>query len=199
MKAALVALLLAGLALAACGGDEGRASSEPEATTAQRAAGGVRLRSIGRFDSPVLVTAPRGDARLFVVERGGRVRVVRGGRRLAAPFLDLSRQTTTDGERGLLSIAFPPDYTSSGLFYVSHTDVDGNSRVAEYRVSDDPDRADPSSRREVLFQRQPEENHNGGLITFGPDGLLYVGLGDGGGGNDQHGTRGNAQDLGTLL
>jgi glucose/arabinose dehydrogenase len=145
------------------------------------------------------VTAPPGDRRrVFVVEQEGRIRVVRGGRILRRPFLDIAGRVSAGGERGLLSVAFAPDYARSRRFYVYYTDNDGHTRVVEYRRAT-PDRANPGSARLVLFQRQPEANHNGGLVVFGPDRLLYIGLGDGGGADDQHGSRGNGQDLGTLL
>jgi glucose/arabinose dehydrogenase len=124
---------------------------------------------------------------------------VSDGRKLATPFLDLSRQVTSDGERGLLSMAFAPDYARSRLFYVDYTDLNGDSRIVEFRRSGSRDRAVKASARQVLFQRQPEPNHNGGLLVFGPDRLMYVGFGDGGGAYDRHGARGNAQSLGTLL
>jgi glucose/arabinose dehydrogenase len=123
---------------------------------------------------------------------------VRGGRKQRRPFLDIRDKVSAGGERGLLSLAFAPDYASSGRFYVDYTDTNGDTRVVEYRRSSE-DRADHGSARQVLFQQQPEANHNGGLLLFGPDDLLYVGLGDGGGAGDQHGPRGNAQNLGTLL
>ena len=160
---------------------------------------GLGLQRVGSFDSPVHVTAPPGDERrLFVVEQGGRIRVVRDGRTLPGGFLDLSDRVSAGGERGLFSMAFAPNYAASGRFYVSYTDRNGNSRIEEF-LRATLDRARPASRRLVLFQRQPEPNHNGGLIAFGPDGLLYVGFGDGGGAGDQHGARGNAQNLNTLL
>ncbi len=160
----------------------------------------MKLTRVGSFDSPVFVTQPRGERRrLFVVEQGGTIRVVRDGRALERPFLDVSDRVVSGGEQGLLSMAFAPDYAESGRFYVYYTDRDGDTRVVEYRRGSSPDRADPGSARQVLFQSQPESNHNGGLLLFGPDGLLYVGLGDGGGGGDQHGRVGNAQNLGTLL
>ena len=174
-----------------------RATASPTATPAARR--GVRLVRVGSFDQPLYVTAPPGDERrVFVVEQGGRIWVVRGGRKLARPFLDLSSKTEAGGEQGLLSMAFAPDYATSGLFYVDYTDNNGDSRIIEYKRATE-DRADPVSARQVIFERQPEPNHNGGLLLFGPDNLLYVGFGDGGGGGDQHGERGNAQSLGTLL
>jgi glucose/arabinose dehydrogenase len=173
------------------------ASASPTATPASQR--GVKLVRIGNFDAPLYVTAPPGDERrVFVVEQGGRIWVVRGGRKLAQPFLDLSSKTQAGGEQGLLSMAFAPDYATSGRFYVDYTDNGGDSHVVEYRRASE-DRADTGSARQVIFQRQPEPNHNGGLVLFGPDKLLYVGFGDGGGGGDQHGSRGNAQNLGNLL
>ena len=124
--------------------------------------------------------------------------VVRDGRKLGTPFLDIRGQVTAGSEQGLLSLAFAPDYAASGLFYVYFTDEAGDQRIVEYRRRD-ADRADPGSARLVLRMADSESNHNGGLLLFGPDDLLYVGTGDGGGGGDQHGARGNGQDLGSLL
>jgi glucose/arabinose dehydrogenase len=178
--------------------DGGTANRGDEAAATQRRRG-VGLRRIGSFEAPLYVTAPPGDRRrIYVVEQAGRVRVVRDGRKLARPFLDIRPQVSAGGERGLLSIAFAPDYAQSRLLYAMFTDVNGDSRLVEYRAAS-PERVDAGSGRLVLFQRQPEPNHNGGLVLFGPDGLLYVGLGDGGGGGDMHGPRGNAQNLGTML
>lgn len=146
------------------------------------------------------VAQPRGERRrLFVVEQGGRIRVVRDGRVLSRPFLDISSQVVSGGEQGLLGLAFAPDYARSGRFYVNYTDRAGDTRIVEYRRGSSPDRANPGSARQLIFQDQPESNHNGGQLAFGPDGFLYIGLGDGGGGGDQHGPIGNAQNLGTLL
>ena len=159
----------------------------------------MRLRKVADFDEPVYVTSPPGDrARQFVVEQGGRVMVVRDGRKLRTPFLDIGDQVTAGGEQGLLSVAFAPDYASSGLFYVYFTDEAGDQRIVEYERAS-ADRADAGSARLVLRMPDSESNHNGGLLLFGPDDLMYVGTGDGGGGGDLHGPRGNAQDLGSLL
>jgi glucose/arabinose dehydrogenase len=209
-----VVILLA-IGVAACGGSsdddgggdgDGRAASDggtpaatPEETATPAAARGVRLRKVADFDAPVYLTSPPGDrARQFVVEQGGRVMVVRDGRKLDTPFLDISGQVTAGGEQGLLSIAFPPDYADSGLFYVYFTDEAGDQRIVEYRRRN-ADRADPGSARLVLRMGDSESNHNGGQLLFGPDDLMYVGTGDGGGGGDQHGSRGNGQSLGSLL
>jgi glucose/arabinose dehydrogenase len=160
----------------------------------------VKLTRIGSFSSPVYVAQPPGERRrVFVVEQGGKIRIVRDGRVLGAPFLDISSQLVSGGEQGLLGLAFAPDYARSGRFYVNYTDRNGDTRIVEYRRGASPDRANPRSARQLLLQSQPESNHNGGQLAFGPDGLLYIGLGDGGGGGDQHGSIGNAQDLGTLL
>jgi glucose/arabinose dehydrogenase len=145
---------------------------------------------------PLFVTAPRNDARLFIVEQGGTVRILEDGALLPAPFLNIAGKVLSGGERGLLGLAFAPDYASSGLFYVNYTDVDGDSIIARLRVSSDPNRADPDSEEVVLKVRQPFGNHNGGTVAFGPDELLYIGMGDGGGADDP-GDR--AQNDATLL
>jgi glucose/arabinose dehydrogenase len=213
---AVAGLCVTLFAVTSCGGGgddgaEGRAatptptSAPPEATAAPEPTAvpvrrrPARLQRVGTFDAPVFVTSPPGDrSRQFVVEQGGRVLVVRDGRRLGTPFLDISGQVTAGGEQGLLSLAFAPDYASSGRFYVYFTDDAGDQRIVEYRRAS-ADRADPGSARLVLRMADSESNHNGGLLLFGPDDLLYVGTGDGGGGGDRHGSRGNAQDLGSLL
>ena len=175
------------------------ATATPTPTATPAARPGLRLQRIGTFEDPVYVTAPRGDRRrLFVVEQGGRVRVVRDGSKVDRPFLDVSDRIASGGERGLLSLAFAPDYASSGRFYVYYTAPDGDIRIVEYRRAS-AERADHGSARLVLSVSHPASNHNGGLLLFGPDGLLYAGLGDGGGGGDLHGSRGNGQNLGTLL
>jgi hypothetical protein len=130
------------------------------------------------------VTSPPADPRLFVVEQAGLVKVVSGG--VTKTFLDVGAITNTNGnERGLLSIAFPPDYATSGLSYVFLTGTDGSLQIYEHRRSADPDVADPASRRLVISIPHPDaSNHNGGQLSFGPDGLLYASTGDGGGAND---------------
>jgi glucose/arabinose dehydrogenase len=212
MRLAMVIAAVA-LALVGCGGNSDRATARtatpspvpdatasptPEATPAA-ARPGLRLQRIGTFDRPLYVTAPPGDrGRLFVVEQGGRVMVVRGGRKLDRPFLDITSRVQSGAEQGLLSLAFAPDYARSGLFYVYYTDQRGDQRVVEYRRSS-AERADHSTARLVLHMPDSEPNHNGGLLLFGPDDLLYIGTGDGGGGGDLHGARGNGQNLGSLL
>lgn len=157
----------------------------------------VRLEEVASgLSSPVHLTAPSGDDRLFVVEQPGRIRVVNGGRLLSTPFLDLTDRVRSGGEQGLLSVAFHPRYASNGYLYVNYTDRSGDTRIERYRVGADRSRADPASARLVLSVPQPYSNHNGGLVAFGPDGKLYVGMGDGGSGGDPHG---HGQDRGTLL
>jgi hypothetical protein len=150
------------------------------------------------LSSPLLVTnAGDGSKRLFIVEQTGGVRIVKDGTLLAAPFIDLSRSVSHGGEQGLLGLAFHPSYETNGKLYLSYTDVKGTSVIREYRVSSsNPDRVDGSSGRTILRVAQPYENHNGGHIAFGPDGYLYIGLGDGGSGSDP-GNR--AQSALTLL
>jgi glucose/arabinose dehydrogenase len=175
-----------------CGDDSaGKTTTAPRsASTASTskaepaAAGGARLRKIGNFSAPIYVTAPPGDTRrLFVVQRGGSVVVLSDGKR-AGTFLHVS--TTTDGERGLLSMAFAPDYAQSGLLYVYYTARNGDIRVDEFHAAPDADRVDAGSQRNVLSIRHPENNHNGGQLQFGRDGLLYIGVGDGGSEGDPH-------------
>jgi glucose/arabinose dehydrogenase len=146
--------------------------------------------------APVDLTAPAGDARLFVAEQPGRIRIIRDGQLAATPFLDITALVRSGGERGLLGLAFHPRYASTGFFFVSYTDVNGDSRIVRYRVSADPDRADPGSATVILAVPQPQANHNGGQVAFGPDGMLYIGLGDGGGAGDPGG---NGQNPNTLL
>jgi glucose/arabinose dehydrogenase len=148
------------------------------------------------LDQPVRLVAPPGDDRLFVVEQPGRIRVFDrdGGDR--GVFLDLTGSISQGGERGLLGLAFPPDYATSGRFFVDFTDLSGDTRLVRLSVSSDPDRADPASADTLLTIDQPYSNHNGGHLEFGPDGWLYFGLGDGGSGGDP-GNR--AQDGQTLL
>jgi glucose/arabinose dehydrogenase len=159
---------------------------------------GVRLVRIGRFDSPLYITSPPGDThRLFVVEQTGKIRVIVNGERRSRPFLDLTGDIVSGGEQGLLSMAFAPDYAHSGRFYVDFTDRNGDSRVQQFQRSKrDPNRADRSSRKQVLFLNQPYPNHNGGLLLFGPDKHLYVGFGDGGSAGDP---QNRAQNLDSLL
>lgn len=137
------------------------------------------------LSAPIFLTAPRGDAaRLFVVERGGVIRIIEGGSVLPTPFLDVSASITAGGEQGLLGMAFHPDYAANGRFYLNYIDVSGNTQVVRYDVSADADLADGPSGTPILSVTQPFANHNGGMLAFGPDSMLYVGMGDGGSGGD---------------
>ncbi len=146
------------------------------------------------LDQPLDLTAPTGDDRLFVVEKTGTVRLIKKGTVLAKPFLTVPG-VGSGSEQGLLSMAFHPGYASNGRFFVSYIDTAGDSRVAEFTVSADPDVADPVG-TVILTVDQPRSNHNGGYLAFGPDGMLYLGLGDGGGAGDPWE---NAQNPSTLL
>jgi len=196
----LAAFVLA-LALPACGSSASNSDSTGAAGTgappARAKAGGVGLKRIGDFDTPVYVAGAPGAPRLlFVVEQGGKIMVVKNGKQLSRPFLDISDASlATGGERGLLSVAFPPDYAQSHLFYVYYTDPAGNIRIDEFRRAT-PTRADPGSRRKVIVIPHPvNSNHNGGQLQFlGDD--LYLGTGDGGSGGDPPN---NAQNKDVLL
>ena len=142
------------------------------------------------FNRPLYATAPAGDDRLFVVEQGGLIKVVENGVVSPTPFLDVSNQLNPfrANEQGLLGLAFHPGFTSNRLFYIHYTNVAGDTRVVEYRDGS----GGPVAVRTVLAVDQPSSNHNGGMIQFGPDGRLHVGLGDGGGGGDPFGNGQNA-------
>jgi glucose/arabinose dehydrogenase len=184
----LGALLGFTLAAEACGSESG--PTLPSGS-------GVRLSEVvSGLSFPLYLTAPPGDlARLFIVERAGAIRIVKNGALLPTAFLDLTGQVSVDGEQGLLGLAFSPDYATSGRFVVHYTDPAGDTRLSVFQVSGDPDLADASSEQVILTADQPFSNHNGGQITFGPDGFLYLGLGDGGGGNDPEGRGQNLSEL----
>jgi putative cell wall-binding protein/glucose/arabinose dehydrogenase len=158
----------------------------------------IRLLAAWRVPAPVgIEDAGDGSGRLFIVEQAGRIRVVRNGVLSARPFLDIRSRVTAGGERGLLGLAFPPGFAAKRYFYVDYTDLNGDTVIARYRVSaTDPDVADPASEQVLLRIDQPYANHNGGQISFGPDGYLYIAMGDGGSGGDP---LGNGQKTNTLL
>ena len=221
----VLAAILASLAFAGCsGGGDGDEAASPSATngqaptvTAPSETGGetageaattapdppaepTRLtlaRVATGLDAPTHVSSAPGEAeRLYVVEQPGRILVVANGRVSATPFLDIRELVASGGERGLLSVAFHPQYEDNGRFYVNYTNVDGDTRVVEYRVDSERTAADNGSPRVLLAVEQPYGNHNGGQLAFGPDGRLYVGMGDGGSGGDPEN---RAQDLGDRL
>jgi glucose/arabinose dehydrogenase len=151
------------------------------------ASAAVSLRPVPvTLDQPLFLTHA-GDARLFVVERAGRVLVLDSALTPSAPrvFLDIRSQVSVNVERGLFSMAFHPDYATNGLFYINYTNLAGDTVIARYRVSADPNRADAGSATTLLLIDQPAANHNGGQLQIGPrDGHLYIGMGDGGGFGD---------------
>lgn len=140
---------------------------------------------------------PDGSGRLFVIEKAGRIRIIQNGGLLLQPFLDISQRVGSErNEQGLLGLAFHPQYTQNGRFFVNYTDNNGDTVIARFQVSADPNVADPNSEVKILGVGQPFANHNGGVLAFGPDGYLYAGLGDGGSQGDPSG---NGQSLNTLL
>jgi hypothetical protein len=186
----MVRFVLVLLFLAACSDGPGRTVDPPGDAS-------IRLQEVaGGLGSPVYLTAPRSDARLFIVEQAGRIRVVENGSLLPTPFLDITDRVSSGGERGLLGAAFHPSYAANGFFYVNYTDRNGDTRIERFRVGADRNRADPASAKLILQVAQPFPNHNGGLVVFGPDGKLYVGMGDGGSGGDP---LGHGQNRATLL
>jgi glucose/arabinose dehydrogenase len=183
------ALAVATLALIACSDPAGPAPPEPVDVAIEVVVQGLA--------APLFLTAPAGDDRLFVVEQGGTIRIVEGGVAQTPPFLDISSLVTAGNERGLLGLAFHPDYAANGHFFVNYTDADdASTEVVRYTVSADPHVADPDSEVPILSIAQPHPNHNGGMIAFGPDGMLYVGMGDGGSAGDP---QNHAQRPETLL
>ncbi len=184
------------LVVLACAGNPTGAGGPPSVGT-----GELRLEVVARgLSDPLYLAAPPGDPRLFIVEQAGRIRIVQSGQLLAQPFLDITSRVSSGGERGLLSVAFHPGYAANGYFYVDYTDLNGDTRVERYAVSADPDIADPNSAKPILFVAQPYANHNGGLIMFGSDGMLYIGMGDGGAGGDPQNRAQNRDSLlGKLL
>ena len=153
------------------------------------------------LSSPVFLTQPLDDGRIFVVEQGGRIRVIQDGVLRATPFLDISTRVLFSGEEGLLSVAFHPQYATNHFFYVYFTtQTNGDIRIERFTATS-ADVADPATSKLILtVDHSQQPNHNGGLLTFGPDGMLYAGLGDGGGGGDPFHTGQNPDSLlGSLL
>lgn len=154
-------------------------------------------RLVTGLDLPVAIThAGDGSGRLFITLQRGQIVVYDGQRVLPRPFLNIASRVSCCGERGLLSVAFHPRYVSNGLLYVNYTNINGHTVIARYQVSSNRNVVNPHSARTLLIIRQPYANHNGGQLQFGPDGYLYIGMGDGGSGGDP---QNRAQNLGTLL
>ena len=143
------------------------------------------LRTVASAPGAVFATAPQGDPRLFVVERAGRIRIFQGGALLAAPFLDISSRVSTQGEAGLLSIAFHPQYASNGNVYLYYTDLANNIVIERHRASGNVNLAEADTALVIIRIPHPTyNNHFGGTVAFGPDGMLHLGTGDGGGAGD---------------
>ena len=152
------------------------------------------------LNQPLMITGAPGDRRQFIIEQGGRVRVVKDGALLATPALDLDALVTSGGEQGLLGIAFHPKWLENGLFYLAHTGANGDHVFVEYHMPMGSDIAEPSSRRELLRFADPYSNHNAGMIEFGSDGYLYMSIGDGGSGGDpQNRAQNDASLFGKML
>jgi glucose/arabinose dehydrogenase len=217
-RGAAAALLALGLLLAACSGGDGVPQAAPTTTTptptttapptteggagstttfgaaassAQFRRARVRLVQVAELQQPVAMAVRPGDRAVYVAEQTGAVRALRAGKVDPTPVVDISDQVTAGGEQGLLGLAFSPD---GRFLYLNFTDTDGDSRVVELTMRGG--RADPGSLRLLLRVDDPFANHNGGQLAFGPDRLLYIAFGDGGGGGDPEG---NGQSLGTLL
>ena len=181
-----------------------RTSPPPPPSPPPPAASGTEGRGVSLatfatgLEEPVGLTFAPGDpgGRLFVVEKIGRIVILRGGKAAADPFLDISDRVSRGSEQGLLGLAFHPRYAENGRFIINYTDREGDTRIAELRASSaDPDKADPGTERELLKIDQPYSNHNGGNVVFGPDGKLYIGMGDGGSRNDPQRNGQNKQAL----
>ncbi|MCC7371553.1 MAG: PQQ-dependent sugar dehydrogenase [Chloroflexi bacterium] len=173
-------------------------AAKPPAVQQSDAAPRIRLEALPfGFRQPLFLThAGDGRGRQFVVEKGGAIRIVKGGQLVPTPFLDIQARVRASGsEQGLLGLAFHPRYAENGRFFVAYTDSSGRNTVERYQVSSDPDRGDPSTGVTLLSIDDPAQNHNGGMLTFGPDGMLWVGTGDGGGSGDRYGNGQNRQTL----
>jgi len=212
MRVLLASLFAAGTLMAAgCGGNDD-APGSPAARTSTPTTGAsatapapvdipeLTLEQVASgFQRPTFVThAGDGSGRLFVLEKPGRIRVVKGGSLQNAPFLDIQSLVRSSGnEQGLLGLAFHPDFAQNGRFFVAYTALDAKNTVAEYRVTErGGDRADPGTAKVLIAQADQYPNHNGGMLAFGPDGYLYISMGDGGSGGDP---LGSGQNKGTLL
>jgi len=189
---------LCAVALLTCGGSS---------TMPPPVSGNLRLVPVASgLASPLYLTVPPGDVqRLFIVEQGGRIRIVQNGVLLPTPFLDITDRVASGGEEGLLGLAFHPNYATNHYFYVdyTHTNTAGDTLytlIERYTTSADSNVADSASHKLILRVVQPYSNHNGGLVMFGPDGMLYIGMGDGGSGGDPQNRAQNPDSLlGKLL
>ena len=194
MSHRLVCLTLVALAFAGCGSDSTGPDDGPLPS-------GLTLAlqpfiTSGFASTPVFLAQPLDDGRIFVVEQEGRIRVVRNGVLQTTPFLDIRTRVANGGERGLLSVAFHPQYATNRFFYVYFTALNGDIRIERFTTSADPEVANAASSLLIITTPHPVGNHNGGLVAFGPDGMLWTAFGDGGGGGDPDG---NGQNFNALL
>jgi glucose/arabinose dehydrogenase len=177
----------------------GTALAQPATWNPSNFSSSFTLRAIvENLDSPVGIVDPGdGSERLFIVEQPGKILLLKSGALSPEPFLDISSSVSNGSEQGLLGLAFHPDYANTGIFVIDYTDVDGNTNIVRYQVdAQNPDLADPASAETLLFIDQPYPNHNGGQLQFGPDGFLYIGMGDGGSQGDPNE---NGQNTNALL
>src|SRR6478752_3166834 len=206
-RAALAAIAVAAV-VGACGSTGDASSTAPSSgpksasqiATAPFDPAGLRvaLESVATgLDAPLaIVNAHDGSNRLFVVEQGGRIRIVKDGTLLPAPFLDVRDRISSGGERGLLGLAFHPRFPADPRLFVDYTDPNGDTQVSSFAVNPaSPDQADPRSEVKILHVQQPYANHNGGAVVFGPDGKLFISLGDGGSEGDPQGYGQNPRTL----
>lgn len=206
LRLALVIASALVVSLPSAGLVSARTTHEADGTGAPPAApapGSIRLtRVVGGLDKPVFVTSARdGSGRLFIVEKSGRIRILDGGTLRSTPLLNLSGSVSKGSEQGLLGLAFHPRFSTNRRFFVNYTNTSGDSVIREYKVSaTDPNRVASGSGRTIIKINQPYSNHNGGMIAFGPDGYLYIGMGDGGSAGDP-GNRAQNKDslLGKML
>jgi glucose/arabinose dehydrogenase len=195
-----IVCVVSALFLGCNGGKSNQMTTPPPPPAAQ-----VELVSVATgFTNPLDIQQPPGDSsRLFVVEQAGRIKIIQNGTVLGTPYLDVSSEVVSGGEEGLLGLAFHPNFSSNGCFYVNYTSTKNGTLqtfISEFRAANaSANTVNTASEQNLFIVDQPEANHNGGGLAFGTDGFLYIGLGDGGGGGDQHGPIGNAQDLTTRL
>jgi glucose/arabinose dehydrogenase len=188
--------------LTACGSSTDSSSSlVPAPAPGPSPSGSLSLKLetvVSGLSAPLYITSPAGDARLFIVEQGGQIRIVQNGAIVTTPFLDISQKISAGGERGLLGMAFDPQYVTNGYFFVYFTAPNGDITIERYKVwTSNPNIADAASSASVIsIPHQQFGNHNGGQLAFGQDGYLYIGTGDGGGGGDP---LGSGQGVRTLL
>lgn len=174
----LATALAIGLGLVACDRDPGEPDPRPLTCTSPIVSGLCLASITTALDFPTQLEQPEGDERLFVANQRGTIHLIRDDALVATPFLDLRAEVQFAPERGLLGMAFAPDFLTSGHFYVVFTDLDGSTRLQRFTADPGADAVDPSTRKEILFVERPSGHHSGGLVRFGPDGMLWVAIGD---------------------